>query len=84
MPVDNQALNVGINKENYRIREFAEIVKETVPGCRIEFAEGAGPDKRCYRADFSKFDRTFPGCAFSWDARCGARQSSTKHTGGSA
>ena len=29
-------------RENYQIRELAEIVAETVPGCRITYAEGAG------------------------------------------
>jgi nucleoside-diphosphate-sugar epimerase len=69
-----EALNVGRNDQNYRIREIAEIVKETVPGCEIAFAEGAGPDKRNYRADFSKIGRVLPGFRPEWDARKGARQ----------
>jgi nucleoside-diphosphate-sugar epimerase len=68
------ALNVGRNDQNYRIREIAEIVKEAVPGCEIAFAEGAGPDKRNYRADFSKITRVLPGFRPEWDARRGARQ----------
>jgi nucleoside-diphosphate-sugar epimerase len=72
--VSGQALNVGRNDQNYRIREIAEIVKETVPGCEITFAEGAGPDKRNYRADFSKIARVLPGFRAEWDARKGARQ----------
>jgi nucleoside-diphosphate-sugar epimerase len=70
----NQSFNVGINSENFRIRELAEIVRETVPGCRVEYAEGAGPDKRCYRVDFSKYERSFPDYPFQWDARRGARE----------
>ena len=69
-----QALNVGRNDQNYRIREIAEIVKETVPGCEVAFADGAGPDKRNYRADFSKISRVLPGFRPEWDARKGARQ----------
>ncbi len=69
-----QAFNVGRNDQNYRIREIAEIVKETVPGCEIAFAEGAGPDKRNYRADFSKISRVLPSFEPQWDARKGARQ----------
>src|SRR6202048_769022 len=69
-----QAFNVGRNDENYRIREIAQIVKETVPGCEIAFAEGAGPDKRNYRADFSKIGRLLPAFQPKWDARKGARQ----------
>src|SRR3989441_10922119 len=69
-----QAFNVGRNDQNYRIREIAEIVKETVPGCEIAFADGAGPDKRNYRADFSKIARVLPSFQPQWDARKGARQ----------
>jgi len=69
-----QAFNVGRNDQNYRIREIAQIVKETVPGCEIAFADGAGPDKRNYRADFSKIGRVLPSFQPQWDARKGARQ----------
>ncbi len=72
--VHAQAFNVGRNDQNYRIREIAQIVKETVPGCEIEFAQDAGPDKRNYRADFSKIARVLPGFQPQWDARKGARQ----------
>ena len=72
--VRGQAFNVGRSDENYRIREIAEIVKETVPGCEIAFANDAGPDKRNYRADFSKINRVLPGFRPQWDARKGARQ----------
>ncbi len=69
-----QAFNIGRDDQNYRIREIAEIVKETVPGCEVAFAEGAGPDKRNYRADFSKVARVLPWFQPQWDARKGARQ----------
>jgi nucleoside-diphosphate-sugar epimerase len=72
--VAGEALNVGRNDQNYRIREIAEIVKETVPGCEVTFAEDAGPDKRNYRADFSKIARVLPSFRPQWDARKGARQ----------
>ncbi|OLC79406.1 MAG: NAD-dependent dehydratase [Deltaproteobacteria bacterium 13_1_40CM_4_68_19] len=72
--VHAQAFNVGRSDQNYRIREIAEIVKETVPGCEIAFARDAGPDKRNYRADFSKIGRLLPSFEPQWDARKGARQ----------
>jgi nucleoside-diphosphate-sugar epimerase len=72
--VHNQAFNVGRTEENYRIREIADIVKETVPNCHIEYAEGAGPDLRCYRADFSKISNGLPGFKPQWTARSGAQQ----------
>jgi nucleoside-diphosphate-sugar epimerase len=72
--VHNQAFNVGRNEENYRIRELAEMVKEVVPNCRIEFAPGAGPDKRCYRVDCSKLSRLVPEFKPKWNARLGVQQ----------
>jgi nucleoside-diphosphate-sugar epimerase len=72
--VHGQAFNVGRNDQNFRIREIAQIVKETVPACEIAFASNAGPDKRNYRADFSKIARLLPEFQPVWDARRGARQ----------
>lgn len=72
--VHNQAFNVGRNEENYRIRELAEIVKDTVPGCRVEFAQDAEPDKRTYRVDFSKIQRILPDFKSQWNARRGAQE----------
>lgn len=70
--VHNQAFNVGLNEENYQIRDLAEIVKETVPGCTIEYAQDAGPDKRSYRVDFSKIYRVLPEFKPQWNVRKGA------------
>jgi nucleoside-diphosphate-sugar epimerase len=72
--VHNQAFNVGRTEENYRISELAEFVVETVPDCEIAFAPGAGPDKRCYRVDFSKLAATLPGYQPQWTARKGVVQ----------
>lgn len=72
--VHNCAFNVGRTEENYRIRELAEIVKDTVPGCRIEYAPDAGPDTRCYRVDFSRIRTAVPGFRPEWNARSGAQE----------
>lgn len=72
--VHNQALNVGQTEENYRIRELADIVREVVPGSRIEYAEGGGPDPRCYRVDFGKIHRLLPEFKPQWNARRGAEE----------
>jgi nucleoside-diphosphate-sugar epimerase len=78
--VHNQAFNVGINHENYRIRDLAQIVQETVPGCRIEYAPDAEPDKRTYRVDFSKIANALPGFKPQWDARRGAQELYTAYS----
>jgi nucleoside-diphosphate-sugar epimerase len=72
--VHNQAFNVGRSQENYQIRDLAEIVKVTVPGCVIEYAADAGPDTRCYRVDFGRITKVLPGFQPQWDAARGARE----------
>jgi nucleoside-diphosphate-sugar epimerase len=72
--VFNEAFNVGATAHNYRMREIAEIVASVVPGCRIEVAPGAGPDKRSYRVSFEKIARALPAFKPRWDARLGAEQ----------
>jgi nucleoside-diphosphate-sugar epimerase len=72
--VHNETFNVGRTDENYRIRELAEIVAETVPGCHIEYAPGGGPDLRCYRVNCDKIRRIVPGFHPQWNARQGAQE----------
>ena len=72
--VHNEAFNVGRSEDNYRIRELADIVKETVPGTEIEYAADAGPDKRCYRVNCSKIRRVLPSFEPVWNARKGAEE----------
>jgi nucleoside-diphosphate-sugar epimerase len=72
--VHNQAFNVGIDSDNCSIRQLAEIVGEVVPGCRIDYAPNAGPDKRSYRVDFGKVGRLLPEFKPAWNARLGAEQ----------
>ena len=72
--VHAEAFNVARPDANYRIRELAEIVRDTVPGCEIEFAEGASPDTRNYRVDGSKIATALPSFQPRWTAQDGARQ----------
>ena len=72
--IHNEAFNVGRNEENYQVREIANFVKAAVPGSQIEYAEGAGPDKRCYRVDFTKFHRSFSEFKAQWTVPKGISQ----------
>ena len=72
--IHNQAFNVGIDEENYRVRELASVVHEVVPGCSIEYADKSGPDPRSYRVNFGKLASKLPCAALRWNVREGARQ----------
>ena len=64
--VHNQAFNVGRTEENYQIRDVASMVEEIVPGSRVKYAEGGGPDLRCYRVNCDKIARTLPEFRPQW------------------
>lgn len=64
--VHNEAFNVGRTTENYRVREVAEMVEAAVPGSTVTYAEGGGPDPRCYRVDCGKLESTLPGYEPQW------------------
>ena len=72
--VHDQAFNVGRSADNVQIREVAEIVRDAVPGSKLSFADGAGPDLRNYRVNFSKLNETFPGLELGWHVPDGVNQ----------
>ncbi|HWY19175.1 MAG TPA: SDR family oxidoreductase [Solirubrobacteraceae bacterium] len=72
--VHGEAFNIGADEENYQIADIARIVEEVVPGSRIAFAAGAGPDKRSYRVSFDKLARAFPELHPRWTVRASAEQ----------
>jgi nucleoside-diphosphate-sugar epimerase len=72
--ISGQAYNVGRTDQNYQIREIADAVANVVPGCRVEIAPDAGPDKRSYQVNFDKIAKALPDFAPRWDVHKGARQ----------
>ncbi len=70
--IHNAAFNVGVTEDNLQIRDIAEIVGQTVPNCRVAFADGASPDTRNYRVDCSKITRELAAFKPRWNARRGA------------
>jgi nucleoside-diphosphate-sugar epimerase len=72
--IHNQAFNVGITEENFQVRELAEVVRDTVPGCTIEYSSDGGPDPRSYRVDFSKVKTLLPSFQPQWNVRRGAQE----------
>ena len=72
--VHNQAFNVGRTDENYQIRDIAQMVEEIVPGSRVKYADGGGPDLRCYRVNCDKIARALPQFQPEWTVRSGIEQ----------
>ncbi|MEX2535692.1 MAG: SDR family oxidoreductase [Trueperaceae bacterium] len=71
--VHGEVFNVGDSRHNYRVREVAEIVARSFPGCELSFG-GAGSDNRSYRVNFDKINSRLPGFSCDWNAELGASQ----------
>jgi nucleoside-diphosphate-sugar epimerase len=68
------AFNVGATKENYRVRELAELVHEQLPECEVEIAGGSYADPRSYRVDFRRYEQLLADHLPAWTARAGAEE----------
>jgi nucleoside-diphosphate-sugar epimerase len=72
--VHDQAFNVGRSEENYQVRAVADMVREVVPGSRIEYASGGGPDPRNYRVNCDKLAQAVPAFRPRWTVRRGVEE----------
>ena len=52
--IHNEPFNVGATKENYLVRDVAEIVNDVVPDSVVTFSDTASADLRNYRVDCDK------------------------------
>jgi nucleoside-diphosphate-sugar epimerase len=72
--VHDQAFNIGRQADNVQVRDVAELVMSAVPGSVVTCAEGAGPDLRSYRVDFSKLSDAFPDLKLHWSVADGVTE----------
>jgi nucleoside-diphosphate-sugar epimerase len=71
--VHGEIFNVGDTEENFRVREIAEIVGQTFPGCKTTFGDSGG-DNRSYRVSFDKIKNQLPGFSCEYSAERGASE----------
>ena len=72
--VNKQAFNVGIDSENFQVRDIARMVGEVIPGCEVVITGEHGSDSRSYRVDFGKIKRMLPGFKPQWTLRKGIEE----------
>jgi nucleoside-diphosphate-sugar epimerase len=69
--VHNEVFNVGRTSENYQVRDIAQIVAETFPGCELSLGKSDG-DNRSYRVNFDKIHSVLPGFKCEHNLKTGA------------
>lgn len=76
--IHNQAFNNGAEHLNHQVMELAELAAAVVPGTELVVEARPDADQRTYKADFSKFARTFPDFGWRWNAKTGAQELATR------
>lgn len=71
--VNDEAFNVGDNAQNYQIRDIAEVISRTFPGCELTVGESSA-DMRNYRASFDKIASVLPDFRCRIDIEAGAQE----------
>ncbi len=69
--INNQAINVGANDENYQVRDIDDLVQELLPNANVIYTGEVGEDPRDYRVRFDKLSRQLPGFKLEYNLKKG-------------
>jgi len=72
--VHNEIFNVGINEENYQVKDIANTVAKIVPNSTLKILNKIGSDERSYRVDFSKIKNKLAEFKPAWNLKKGIVQ----------
>ncbi|RLD33354.1 MAG: NAD-dependent dehydratase, partial [Bacteroidetes bacterium] len=71
--IHDQAFNIGITQENFRVKALAEMIVTEIPGTRLDMAKGAQADERTYRVNCDKARSVLKDWKPRWETRHGIR-----------
>jgi nucleoside-diphosphate-sugar epimerase len=64
--VNGKSFNVGVENENYQIKDIAKLVGKVVPNCKVVITGEHPSDSRSYRVDFTKIANELPAFKPKW------------------
>ncbi len=72
--IHDQAINVGGNRENYRVRDVGDQVQRLIPAAKVVYTGEVGADPRNYRVNFDKLARHLPDFRLQYDLASGMEE----------
>jgi nucleoside-diphosphate-sugar epimerase len=72
--IHDQAINVGGNAENYRVRDVGDQVRRLIPAAAVVYTGEVGADPRNYRVNFDKLARHLPDFRLQYDLASGMEE----------
>ena len=72
--INGQAINIGGNDENYRVKDVGDGVERLIPEARVVYTGEHGEDSRDYRVNFDKLAKLVPGFELGYNLRSGMEE----------
>ncbi|MFN8258864.1 MAG: NAD(P)-dependent oxidoreductase [Bacteroidales bacterium] len=72
--VNRKSYNVGMNSENYQIKDIARLVGEVIPGCQVIITGEHGSDSRSYRVNFDLIAKELSNFKPQWTLKKGIEE----------
>lgn len=72
--VRGEAINCGQDRENYQVKEIAQIVQGVFPKAKVSLSDKPDKDSRSYRVSFQKLKKILPDFQFKWDLKKAAEE----------
>lgn len=77
--IHNQIVNIGGNKENYQVKDVADLVQKYSPEANIVFTGEVGEDPRNYRVKFDKLNTLLPDFKLEYTLEEGIKELYAKY-----
>lgn len=72
--VQSKSVNIGSNKENYQVKDVANLVKKILPKSKIVFTGEVGNDPRNYRVNFNLLNDLIPNFQLEYNLERGMEE----------
>src|SRR5271165_5879744 len=72
--VNNKAVNVGANGENYQVRDVGDRVQQLIPSAKVVYTGEVGADPRNYRVKFDLLSQLLPNFTLQYNLASGMEE----------
>ena len=72
--IHNEAFNVGMNSENYQVKDMAEEIHNQMRDCEVKILGKDNPDARDYNVNFDKINNNLKDFHPQWTLKKGVKE----------
>lgn len=72
--IHNEAFNIGLNSENYQVKQMAEEIHNQMKDCEVRILGKDNPDQRDYNVNFDKIKKRLKSFKPQWSLKKGVKE----------